>query len=533
MSCVNCGAKGHIGSECTKPKVEFGKRPCFICNHTGHLARNCPNKPLKMLEDQALLVAMIMCMECGDDNFSKPKRPVPQPILLSDYVQKKVANSQPHSSNRFRPLTSKDLEGMEHPRGRVMPVLAVPEEIQGPYVKPMVPTQAKLRKNECVLIEQSDRYVLAENIGDMKSDVNVQSMMISEALTTKSCEKMNSGFYPLQHVMDGTLNSPDVSDGPPEIMPVATTTTPCTAPTLQEAFIGDTVATTKGQSLLTASSDDSPHTADDGRRDEVLSEQHAAKGNPSQPKPVRVVATEVERIERKEAENSQGHSLGETQDNSENRCSVDTLRSLGISSERLSQSLCEILGVGPDHPQVRKLMGIPTTASAKPKGQFVGRAWINCLEIEEGDEEPLEILAAGEEEYPEVEFEVALDSGSVVHVCANADTLGYLLEESAGSRRGQKFVMGDGGQLGNLGQKVLKLGSKECPDITSTFQIANVTRPLMSVGKICDEGLTVEFAKTRAVVLDANKKIVCIFERQPGGLYVAKMRLRAPGFVRQ
>ena len=56
MSCVNCGAKGHMGSECRKPKVEFGKRPCFICNKSGHLARNCPDKPasrpaLKMVED--------------------------------------------------------------------------------------------------------------------------------------------------------------------------------------------------------------------------------------------------------------------------------------------------------------------------------------------------------------------------------------------------------------------------------------------------------------------------------------------------
>ena len=36
-----------------------------------------------------------------------------------------------------------------------------------------------------------------------------------------------------------------------------------------------------------------------------------------------------------------------------------------------------------------------------------------------------------------LEFEVALDSGAVVHVCEPADSQGYSLEESPGSRRGQ------------------------------------------------------------------------------------------------
>ena len=109
---------------------------------------------------------------------------------------------------------------------------------------------------------------------------------------------------------------------------------------------------------------------------------------------------------------------------------------------------------------------------------------------------------------------MALDSGSVVHVCANADTLGYVLEESSGSRRKQQFLMGDGGKLPNMGQKVLKLGSEQCGDITSTFQIADVTRPFMSAGKICDEGFTIEFTKDKAVVFDKTKKPICIFERQ-------------------
>ena len=71
-------------------------------------------------------------------------------------------------------------------------------------------------------------------------------------------------------------------------------------------------------------------------------------------------------------------------------------------------------------------------------------------------------------------------------------------------------------------------------EIKSVFQIAAVTRPLMSVGKICDEDLTVVFQKRAATIFDKEKNVVCIFERSPGGLYVAKLRLKAPasGFTR-
>ena len=57
----------------------------------------------------------------------------------------------------------------------------------------------------------------------------------------------------------------------------------------------------------------------------------------------------------------------------------------------------------------------------------------------------------------DIEFEVALDSGSVVHGCAPDDCPAYMLQESPGSTRGQEFQMGDGGLIKNLGQKQLNL----------------------------------------------------------------------------
>ena len=78
---------------------------------------------------------------------------------------------------------------------------------------------------------------------------------------------------------------------------------------------------------------------------------------------------------------------------------------------------------------------------------------------------------------------------------------------------------------------------KEGKDIASTFQVAKVTRPLWSVGRICDAGFEVKFTKDKATVSDPSGKAVCELLRK-GGLYVAKLHLRNPlhkaaGFLRR
>ena len=139
-----------------------------------------------------------------------------------------------------------------------------------------------------------------------------------------------------------------------------------------------------------------------------------------------------------------------------------------------------------------------------------------------------EILVS-EDAWQDIEFEVALDSGSVVHVCSVTDCAGYNTRESPGSRCGQKFLMGDGGEIPNLGQSQLNLSDAEVGrDIQSIFQIAAVTRPLMSVGKICDEGHSITFDAVMAVVTSKDGSEICRFHRNPNGLYIAKLKLRSP-----
>ena len=71
--------------------------------------------------------------------------------------------------------------------------------------------------------------------------------------------------------------------------------------------------------------------------------------------------------------------------------------------------------------------------------------------------------------------------------------------------------------------------------ISSVFQIAKVTRPLMRVGRITDQGYNINFEKNKALAYDGDGKEVCRFLREGKELYVAKLKLRKPdqGFGRQ
>ena len=76
-----------------------------------------------------------------------------------------------------------------------------------------------------------------------------------------------------------------------------------------------------------------------------------------------------------------------------------------------------------------------------------------AINVMKSDIDLAELLVSenGNEEWIDVESEVALDSGSIVHVCRDSDAPGYILEESNGSRRGQNFLVGNGAKMPNMG----------------------------------------------------------------------------------
>ena len=63
--------------------------------------------------------------------------------------------------------------------------------------------------------------------------------------------------------------------------------------------------------------------------------------------------------------------------------------------------------------------------------------------------------------------------------------------------------------------------------MSSVFQVAEITLPLMSVSRSCDQDMVCKFEKTHARVVDSDVTVVARFDRD-GGLYACTMRLRRP-----
>ena len=80
------------------------------------------------------------------------------------------------------------------------------------------------------------------------------------------------------------------------------------------------------------------------------------------------------------------------------------------------------------------------------------------------------------------------------------------------------MIVENGGRLSNLGQKILNLEPESDGSTSpkSCFQIARVTRPLVSVGKICESIMKATFDDTEAPVRAQDGSEVCVFERKPG-----------------
>ena len=130
-----------------------------------------------------------------------------------------------------------------------------------------------------------------------------------------------------------------------------------------------------------------------------------------------------------------------------------------------------------------------------------------------------------------IEFEVALDNGSTDHACHSADVPGYVVEASPGSRAGQGFIVGNGARVPNDSQPLLNLQATNNNIMATTFQVAKVSGPLMSVGRLCDAGMDFIFKKDRADVLATDGSAILSFERKSGGLHVACLKLKKPAPV--
>ena len=145
------------------------------------------------------------------------------------------------------------------------------------------------------------------------------------------------------------------------------------------------------------------------------------------------------------------------------------------------------------------------------------------------DEGQEELNSLEEPEYYEVE--TTLDTGATAHAADRVDFPGYTVEESPGSRAGQQFGCAGGKSLLNEGQMTINMVSPlEGTAIQLCTQVTKVTRPLLSVTKMTEEGkLEVLCTQNKAVVKDLSGKILATFPKKHG-LYVCMMRVKNPRY---
>ena len=151
---------------------------------------------------------------------------------------------------------------------------------------------------------------------------------------------------------------------------------------------------------------------------------------------------------------------------------------------------------------------------------------IRLMYSEESDEPIMNV------QWTDVDIDVVLDSGCSDHVMnVELDAPGYAVRPSDGSRTGRGFIVGNGERVPNEGESSVNLRMSDAQgrpiDFRSVFQSAKVTRPLMSVAKVCRNGYSCMFTEQDAQVKDKNGTTICSFRREKG-IYVGRMELRAP-----
>ena len=92
---------------------------------------------------------------------------------------------------------------------------------------------------------------------------------------------------------------------------------------------------------------------------------------------------------------------------------------------------------------------------------------------------------------------VCPDSGAVKFVGPKTMCKHIEVKESAGSKKGVKYRAANGGLLPNLGQKVITSEDSNGNRLESTWQIADVTKPLAGIREMVKANNRVTFDQTR------------------------------------
>ena len=96
---------------------------------------------------------------------------------------------------------------------------------------------------------------------------------------------------------------------------------------------------------------------------------------------------------------------------------------------------------------------------------------------------------------------VTAASGAADHVAPKNVATHLRVQETSASRQGMKYIAANGHKIANEGQKTIKGLTDEGMPLGRTWQVAEVKRPLASIGRMCDAGNAAVFTKEGGYVV--------------------------------
>lgn len=116
------------------------------------------------------------------------------------------------------------------------------------------------------------------------------------------------------------------------------------------------------------------------------------------------------------------------------------------------------------------------------------------------DEPKMEICNVAEEQW--IHVETTIDSGAAETVCNPETGSDYNLVETQASKSGQHWVSASGDPIMNYGERKVVLATNSGDLKTMRYQVADVTKPLASVARICQAGHRVVFDSDGSYIED-------------------------------
>ena len=133
-------------------------------------------------------------------------------------------------------------------------------------------------------------------------------------------------------------------------------------------------------------------------------------------------------------------------------------------------------------------------------------------------------------------IDIVIDSGAAESVAPASIAPWIPAAPSEGSKKGQQYLNASGEKLPNLGEKKIRGLTNESFLVNSTFQLAEVTRPLCSVSQICDRGNEVHFDQHGGYIISESGRRTHF--RRENNVYVLQLHadagpMSSQGFPRQ